>query len=569
MITPDLLTHIREQVSRGTSRTLIIQELLRQGWPIGDINEGLNAVGGTQMAPVGQVTHTGGTAAFVITTAVMVLIIGVGYWGVTHLSSFYSLPFLKDQTFIIATSTAGNAFALVPDEEGSSYTLNGVTYKGSSNRSYTTFTSQSSSNVPGETSASIASTYIPPLIPDLQTSISTDPTPPLTQTCPTGDTGIYPNCVSPPPNGQPPPPGHLTVRGSQIIAPGGQPIVLRGFNWGPISDNAQPQDGTDNAAQGANFVRIPLSWYSSNRLDTTDCSGGALDYDPNAPGTIPPANLAIIDKEVMWASSAHLWIDLVVRGGDCDFWTNPNVQTQYVTMWKFLAARYKDTPYMGSYELLSEPNPPKLATGAPDNATIKAIYEKIIAGVRSVDTVTPVVIGQYDIRFLDQIYLSDQTNVIYTFNFYEPAQYVKSANDTRAVAVKAKHPTSSTGYPGTYFDQANTSSTCNYPGKGQEVLVDKTWLAGLLSCATAFRNTHNVPIFVNQIGLTTNVPGAQQYVADILSLFNANTISFTYWEYRSGTNKGSGSAGVLYLDTNGVWQTKQDWLTLVTGYFRG
>ncbi|MBA3789287.1 hypothetical protein H0X32_02750, partial [Patescibacteria group bacterium] len=92
-----------------------------------------------------------------------------------------------------------------------------------------------------------------------------------------------------PGSGQQGTPGHLTVRGSQIIAPDGQPIVLRGFNWGPISDTSQPQDGRDNAAQGANFVRIPLSWYSSNRLDTTDCSGGALDYDPNAPGTIPPA----------------------------------------------------------------------------------------------------------------------------------------------------------------------------------------------------------------------------------------------------------------------------------------
>src|SRR5665213_2543685 len=57
-------------------------------------------------------------------------------------------------------------------------------------------------------------------------------------------------------------PGHLSVKGSQILAPNGQPIMLRGFNWGTIADTAQPQDAADNVAQGANFVRIPLSWYS-------------------------------------------------------------------------------------------------------------------------------------------------------------------------------------------------------------------------------------------------------------------------------------------------------------------
>ena len=53
--------------------------------------------------------------------------------------------------------------------------------------------------------------------------------------------------------------GHLSVRGQDIVDPSGRPILLRGWNWGHFG-KAIEQDAADNAAQGANVVRIPIRW---------------------------------------------------------------------------------------------------------------------------------------------------------------------------------------------------------------------------------------------------------------------------------------------------------------------
>jgi hypothetical protein len=57
-------------------------------------------------------------------------------------------------------------------------------------------------------------------------------------------------------------PGRLSVSGTQILTPGGKPIVLRGFNWGQWG-TAQSTDAASNVSQGANSVRIPLRWWGN------------------------------------------------------------------------------------------------------------------------------------------------------------------------------------------------------------------------------------------------------------------------------------------------------------------
>ena len=352
----------------------------------------------------------------------------------------------------------------------------------------------------------------------------------------------------------------LSVKGDQILDPSGNPIVLRGFDWGDWG-SPQPQDAADNISQGANYVRIPLSWYFGSGTGATDCGTGQDSYEPGQPGNINPSNLAQLDKEVQWASAAHLWVDLMVRGGDCDFWTNPKVIPQYEQMWAFLANRYKNTPYIGSYELLSEPHPARLSGGVYDNAILKTLLVNTITEIRAIDPVTPIVVGAaqtYDIRDLGFVYLPGQTNLIYTFNFFELPAYVKSEKGKDA----------DIGYPGNYQDQGTSADFCNYPGKGQVVYMDKTWLAGLLQCGLDFRTEHNVPIYINQVGLFTSTKNAMQYTSDVLGLFNQNNISWTWWTYRAKTPNSEDSQAMIYPDSSGNWQTKQSWLTLVSSFFK-
>ena len=351
----------------------------------------------------------------------------------------------------------------------------------------------------------------------------------------------------------------LIVRGPYIFTPEGLPIRLRGWNWGS-KHSAQPQDAADNVRQGATVVRLPLSWYYGSDGNTS-CFGGQDSYDPSAPGFINPTSLAALDQQIEWASSAHLWIDVMVRGGDCDFWSNDKVKAQYIEMWKFLADRYKNTTYIASYSLLSEPHPPKGYT----NDDVRDLYRRTIRGVRAIDGATPIVIGpgkNYDIRNLEQIYMPDQTNVAYAVNFYELPAYVK----------QGKKPAAMTGYPGMYRDQGNSKNSCLYPGRGQIVLMNRAFLGTLLGCATAFRAAHQVPVFIDQVGIRSVTPRGLKYTEDVLELFRVNHIGFNYWTYRQPYSSNSlldGGAGVLWQDAARVYHTKPTWLSVITGYFQG
>jgi hypothetical protein len=354
-------------------------------------------------------------------------------------------------------------------------------------------------------------------------------------------------------------PPRLAARGSYVYAPDGTSIRLRGWNWG-AKESAQPQDAADNVKQGANVVRVPLSWYYGSNGDS-GCGGAQDSYDPAAPGFINPASLAALDQQVQWASAAHLWVDVMVRGGDCDFWTNPVVISQYRQMWQFLAQRYANTPYIGAYELLSEPHPPSQF----GNNQVRDLYVRVITAVRAIDAETPIIVGNakdYDIRNLQEVYMPNQSNIIYTANFYELPAYVK----------QAKVGGSMTGYPGYYMDEGKPSSACDYVGRGQQVFMNKEFLSTLMVCATAFRDRNHAPIFINQIGIRSVTPQSLKYVRDVLGLFALDHIGFTYWDYRTPWAHGSmldGGAAVIWQNKRGTYFTKTLWLSTISSYFKG
>jgi aryl-phospho-beta-D-glucosidase BglC (GH1 family) len=63
------------------------------------------------------------------------------------------------------------------------------------------------------------------------------------------------------------------------------------------------------------------------------------------------------------------------------------MRKKYIEVWKYIAARYKDTPYIGMYELLPEPS----ARTAKD-ADVREFYQEIIDAVYPIDPETPFLI---------------------------------------------------------------------------------------------------------------------------------------------------------------------------------
>lgn len=330
-------------------------------------------------------------------------------------------------------------------------------------------------------------------------------------------------------------PQRLTIDGKNIRTPDGNVIDLRGLNWG-WWETAQPQDAAEAVAMGANIVRMPFRWYFGGSNSNIRQTG--------APGNIKPEGLQLLDQYINWCVDQKIWV-LLFAGSDLgagdstqNYWTNPSLKQEFIDTWQFLVQRYKDKPYIAAYELLSEPHPKKPVT----DQQVVSFYEDVIAAIRKYDTITPVMIGandHYDINLLGNAVTTRDKKVIYTFNYYLPTDYIKP--DKRE---EAGLPIVS--YPGTYKDF-----------DGNTVNLNKDYLTQILQPAVQFRNDHNVPVFVNQMGARSRCPNNINYLTDVCDIFYQYKIPFTYWTYR--TNDDENGYGLYWFNkTTGQYVFKPD-----------
>lgn len=318
----------------------------------------------------------------------------------------------------------------------------------------------------------------------------------------------------------PTPPRRLAVSGAQVLDPDGEPIVLRGYNWGAWGQ-AQPEDGPNNAAAGANSVRIPLRWWGEWREDVDSRLPGA-----GIPGHINPDHLAILDQTVQWAIDNRLWVTLFVDSNygqgapnqqhhdqNDNFWTNEPMRQEFVEVWQFLVERYRGLPYIGAYELLPEPRPPGVT---PEG--VRAWYEALIPEIRALDARTPVIIGPgdaYNLRLIDTAYTEVDDNVIYAGNYFI-----------------FDHPLSRMEY------------------------ID------------AFVAERNAPVWIDQVGIESGDEMARDRAEEVLVALNARGTGWAWWQLRAGSENADGH-GIYYQDGNGGWEVKERWLALVNDALDG
>lgn len=309
-------------------------------------------------------------------------------------------------------------------------------------------------------------------------------------------------------------PKRLSVSGAQVLDPQQRPIILRGYNWGQWG-TAQTQDAQDNRNAGANSVRIPLRWWG-------DWKDGVDSRDPDAPGHIDPDHLDLLNQTIQWAVDKHLWVDLFVdsnygqgSGGRTDnFWTNPAMKQEFVEVWQFLVRKYLHTPFIGSYEILPEPQPVGV-----DDAGVREFYESIIPVIREIDPNTPIVVGPnhtYNLNYLDDAYTTVDSNIIYTGNYF-------------------------------IFDDP----------------------LARIPDITRFRERFTAPVWIDQVGIPSGKADSLNKANTTLGAFQDNGIGWAWWTYRiDSTNPDT--HGIWYRDPAdpSQWKVKPDWLALVNGYLQ-
>jgi hypothetical protein len=321
-------------------------------------------------------------------------------------------------------------------------------------------------------------------------------------------------------------PPRLTVVDRAIVAPGGAPIVLRGYDWGQW-DTMVTGDAAANRGQGATVVRVVLRWWGTYKTPSVDA------YDPNQPnqGYIETGHLTDLDATIKAATDKGLWVVVAIDSdhgqgsrteadlGRDNFWTDPTMKARFIVAWKFLASHYASHVGIGAYEILPEPRPVDRAGNPLGDDAVRAFYDELIGDVQPLAPTTPLVVGPnngYDLARLQSAYLANRTNVIYTGDYFvHPTAQVPDPNELDRI-----------GY------------------------------------LTAFLQANPAPVWINQVAVRSDTPGGLTKVDSLLGTLAGIHVGWAWWTYREQAAC-PGDYGMYCQAADGSWSPRLDWLARV------
>lgn len=252
---------------------------------------------------------------------------------------------------------------------------------------------------------------------------------------------------------------------------------------------------------------------------------------------------------------------------DRRLWRDFGYHAQAAAFWKDLAARLKEHPAVVGYNIINEPHPER-GTGFDDfwwddfskwyakventPADLNRLYAQVVASIRKVDRETPIVLdsGLYATPWAFEYLrpLKDE-RVIYSFHMAEPWGYTtRRINQGRFT------------YPGVV-------TVDNGEGKRIEKHWDANELERFLEPVAAWQKAHKIPssrVFVGEFGCSRSVPGAAQYLGDLIRVFDKHGWHWAFYQFHSdGTwterdyEYGTRPPGAAYWDAIGRGEKPQ------------
>lgn len=219
------------------------------------------------------------------------------------------------------------------------------------------------------------------------------------------------------------------------------------------------------------------------------------------------------------------WGEPYYRGYFNDrIWTDSAAQQAWVDMWQYTAERYHDNPIVVGYKLMVEPNASEVLfnISEPEEfhkyysgslADWNILYPQIVTGIRKTDSETPILVGSdgySSINWLPFLKPVNDLYIVYVVHQYSPyEQYTH------------QDPWGNNSYPDT-FDTNNDR---------KEETFDRNWLINLLLPVSNYFLENNSPIAVDEFGICRWVPGAAEYMYDLMGLFEENSWNYAIWEW--------------------------------------
>lgn len=239
--------------------------------------------------------------------------------------------------------------------------------------------------------------------------------------------------------------------GSDIVAPTGEKILLRGTNlgnWlepegymflfetGPVSPHEI--EAFFEELIGPDAVQDFWSKYRTTYITRSDiqfirqCGFNSVRIPLHYKFFVTDAGFTLLDPVVDWCRASKLWVILDMHcapggqtGTNIDdsagypwLFESPREQDLLIDVWTRIARHYRDDPIVLGYDLLNEPIPhfPKLHQY---NARLEPLYKRLVTAIRRIDANHALILGgaQWDSNF-DVFGQPFDDNVIYQFHKY-------------------------------------------------------------------------------------------------------------------------------------------------------
>lgn len=220
---------------------------------------------------------------------------------------------------------------------------------------------------------------------------------------------------------------------------------------------------------------------------------------------------------------------------DGRLWKSDTYIEQVAQLWQDLASRLKGHPAVVGFNLVNEPHPEiyfdkysfwkrdlsewyETVKGSP--ADLNLFNKKIVAAIRAVDIQTPIIIesGLYATPWaFDYLEPLDDDKIIYSFHMYEP--YI-------------------------FTTKRINNGQYSYPGKiiidetGEEFGLNRASLNQFFNPIRDWSTKYNIAsnrIWVGEFGCNRHVDGAENYLKDLISIFNENNWHWSFYSYREDT----------------------------------
>jgi endoglucanase len=290
------------------------------------------------------------------------------------------------------------------------------------------------------------------------------------------------------------------------------------------------QDFINIKSLGFDVIRLPINLHAM--------TNGSPDY------IIEPLFFQFLDSAVAWAEELQIHLLLDNHTFDPAANTDPEIGPVLIKVWTQMADHYKGRSKYIYYEILNEPH------GISDQLWGQ-IQQTVINAIREIDTNHTIIVGPAgwnSYNNLNAMPWYTDTNLIYTFHFYDPFMFTHqgaSWTDPSMVSLSGVpfpyDPETMPSCPPELIGTWIESNLNNYPNDGTVSRV-----LGLLGLATTFRNNRSVPIFCGEFGVY--IPNSADsdrvfWYKNVSDYFRLNDIPWTIWDYTGGFGlfeKGSG-----------------------------